>query len=393
MRVRYRIPFSRKIIVPDHWEIPIQGGTCHLVEEGGAVKYIEAVVRERSVSEGPHIVGGENEGDIPTIVVNDQNLSLVQFQLEDAMAFLQSQFNVGLDWNEVEAFYEAESEEEEDQIAISDIKIGRKFPTAVLPFNLFAGAIICAEKERGPSFEATLVASGREAMFQKRYIDSFRYSFLLIESRFGDGKFKSIELKRSLKKDVEFMNAAQQALQNFKLHPGAPPSDTSRLLNAGRNVDALIDHLVDKRGIYFHGNLRRPDAWRAEQQSEAQDLAAISAEIVLAICLGVASSMHSPSVAQRFNEYAIRAGAQIVYQIDFTFRMPEETFTRQHRLNVTANGTKPTGDSIIEVIKLFISHFEDYAPMGTLETAVCVIQHTGKKVFEMSFPQDSQASE
>lgn len=390
MRIRYLIPFSGKLIVPDHWEISLQGGGCRIHEEGGVAKALEVIFSGQPVSQAPRIEEGKNGGDIPTIIVDDLNLGFVRVQLEDAAAFLRCQFNVGLDWDEVESFYEAEAEGEKEKIHISRFKAGRHTPPAVLSFELLAGAIICAEKERGPSFEATLVATAREAMAKERYIDSFRYSFLLIESLYGDGKFKSIDLKQALKSDAEFRDAVQEALVGFNRFPAMHPSDTTRLLGQGASVDDLIEHLVDKRGHYFHGNLRRQDAWRPEKQKEAQALAALGAAIVLQISVKAARPMHSPLVAKKFREYAIKAGAQIMYQIDFTFRMPEDGIPRSHRLNVGMNGTKPTGLSTVEVIKHFIGFFENHAPMGRLEKVVCIVQGTGKKVFEMDFPQDEQ---
>lgn len=386
MRIRYIFPFSRKVVVPDHWEIPLQGGICRMREHGGVAKSLEVIFRGQQTRLAPRIVEGKEEGDIPAIVVDDKHLGLVLAQLTDAMAFLQCQFNVGIDWDEIESIYEAETDDEKNEIQISSFKAGKQLPTAVLSFELLAGAIICAENEHGPSFEATLVTTAREAMFQERYIDSFRYSFLLMESIFGGGKFKSIELKQALKQNQDFQNAVRSALDKFGRIPSGQASEISRLLEYGKNVDDLIDHLVDKRGIYFHGNLKRRDAWRPEKQKEAQDLAAISAAIVLEICIHVASAMHSPLISQRFREYAIRAGAQIVYQIDLTYRMPEESFVRNHRLNLGMNGTKPTGLSTVEIIKNFIGFFENHVPLGNLIKVTCIVQETGEKVFEMSFP-------
>jgi hypothetical protein len=391
MRIRYRIPFSRQLIILDHWEIPFQGGICRVVEENGMAKCLEVVLSGQPIDDAPQIKDGDSKEDIPEIIVDDPQYSLVRTQLEDAAAFLQCQFNVGLDWDDAKSIFEAETEDEKERIHISSFQASRHVPHAVLTFELFAGAIICSESSRGPSFEATLVATARQAMLQERYIDSFRYSFLLMEAIYGGGKFKSIELKGTLKQEPDFRNAVHQALDGFRLTPGAPPSDTSFLLERKASVEELIDHLVDKRGIYFHGNLRRSNAWRPERQKEAQDLAAISAQIALQISLQAAGAAHSPSVALRFNEYAIRAGAQIVYRIHFFYRMPEENFSREHRLSVRTNGTKPTGYSTVEVMKHFLGFFENHAPMGALESAVCVVESTGKKVFEMTFPPQEDA--
>lgn len=389
MRIRYRIPFTQKLIVLDHWEIPLQGGVCRVIEDDGIAKSLEVVLSGQSVELAPRIEGEEQEGSIPTIVNDDRNLGFLRVQLEDAMAFLKSQFDIGLDWEEVDASYEPESAAERDQIHVFDFKVHRHVPATVLSFEILAGAIICAEKERGPSFEATLVATAREAMTQQRYIDSFRYSFLLIEALYGDGKFKTVELKKALKKDVGFTRAVEIGCQTARTFPKLTPSDTTKLLESG-SVEQIIDHIVDKRGVYFHGNLKRQGAWRPQRQEDAHALAALCSAIVLQICHEAAKPMYAPAVAKRFREYAVRAGAQSMYQINFTFRMPEDGVPRNHRLRLGMNGTKPTGLVVVEVIKHFIAFFEKHAPMGSLEYAVCVIEGTGEEVFEMKFGLDGE---
>lgn len=384
MRIRYRIPFTHKLIVPDHWEIPLQGGVCRLHEEDGVVRALEVVFDGQPTRLAPRLADGEEEGAIPTIQMQDANIAFVRVQLRDAMALLQGQFNVGLDWDVVETYYEPESDEEDRDIPIKNFKMGKHTPPTALSFDLLARAIICAETERGPTFEATLSTSARVAMSEKRYIDSFRYSFLLIESLYGNGKFRNADLKRTLAEDADFVVAVDVGRRTTLGLPQLKQSDTSDLLQSG-TVDEIIDHIVDKRGIYFHGNLKRRDAWRAERQDEAEALATLCAAIALHICFDAAKSMYAPSVEKRFHEYSVRAGAQVMYRIDYSFRMPGEDFSRRHVVKIEMTGTKPTGMLVTHIIKNFISFFEERAPMGSLEHAVCTVEGTGENVFEMNF--------
>lgn len=391
MRVRYLIPFSGKLIVPDHWEIPLQGGICRIREEEGLATALEVIFDRQSIDLAPRIEEAKGEGEIPTFIIDDLNLSLIRVQLEDADAFLRCQFNVGLNLDAAESFYEAETEDEEERIHISRFKAGRYVPPSVLSFEWLAGAIICAETQRGPAFEATLAATAREAMAAERYIDSFRYSFLLIEALYADGKFRSKDLKQALKSNAEFCEAVKEALAGLDIRPEMHASDTKQLIEQGADVATLIDHMVDKRGLYFHGNIRRQDAWRPENQKNAQALAAMGAAIALQISFKSARPMHSPMVAKKFGEYANKAGAKIVYQINFDFRMPEDNIPRRHGFNLKMTGTKPTGLSTVRVMRYFLDFFEKHAPMGRLERVVCLVEDTGQLVFEMNFPKDEQA--
>ena len=77
-----------------------------------------------------------------------------------------------------------------------------------------------------------------------------------------------------------------------------------------------------------------------------------------------------------------------MYQIDFAYRMPGEEISRRHGVKIKMNGTKPTGMLVTHIIKNFILFFEEHAPMGSLEHAVCVVESTDEKVFEMKFGTD-----
>lgn len=383
MRARYFIPFTRKVVILDHWGIPLQGGTCFVREQDGLATGLEIVFEKQPLSLAPRFE--EDASGTKTLVAKDLNLGFLRIQLEDAMAFLWCQFNVGLDWDLAESAYEPEDESEEGKIQVYRFAAGTHVPQIALPFDILARAIICSEGQRGPRFEATLIATAREALHEKRYIDSFRYSFLLFESLYGDGEFRSEKLKAAFKSDPDFCGAVDRALKGFRPAEGKKQSEIADLIRPSPDIDKLIDHLVDKRGLYFHGNLRRQNAWRAEKQDEAQDLAALSAGIALEIGMAAAGQMYAEEVEAKFLEQSKRAGAQIVYQVDFTYSMPGENFSRTGRIGFNAVGTKPTPQLSTGILRGFLGRFDDIAPMGALEAVRCTLRGSEETIFELKF--------
>lgn len=383
MRARYVIPFTRRIIIPDHWEIPFQAGVCRVREGAGVAVALEVVFSGQPVSLAPRLLrepGGEFH-----LVNKDPNVAFIRVQLVDAMAFLSCYFDVALEIDEVEAFYEGETPEEDEKIEVKSFKSGKHVPDLPIVFDLLSRAIFCAEKTPGPSLEATLVSSARHAMGEQRYIDSFRYSFLLIEALYGGGQFKTVALKSTLKADGEFKGILQQAFEQLKSFDVARINKLSELLSLSGGVDGLIDLLVEQRGVYFHSNVRRKGTWRPERQQEAHALAVFSALVAQGISQKAASPMFAKEFAVKHLESANKAGAKIVYQISFDYKEAGESFIRSSQLVVDMPGTKPTPNIVIEVTKIFIKFFEENVPMGSLERAVCVVQDTGQKVFEMTF--------
>ncbi|MEQ8096302.1 hypothetical protein ABQY37_11280 [Xanthomonas hortorum] len=383
MRARYVIPFTRRIIIPDHWEIPFQAGVCRVREEAGIAVALEVVFTGQPVNLAPKLV--QEPGGNSRLVNEDHNVEFIRVQLVDAMAFLSCYFDVALELDEVEAFYEAEAPEEDDKIDVKSFKSGKHVPDLPILFDLLTRAIFCAEKTPGPRFEATLVSSARHAMGEQRYIDSFRYFFLLIEALYGGGHFKTIALKGALKANGEFKGIVQQAFEQLKGFDFARINKLSELLSLKGGVNELIDHLVDQRGIYFHSNIRRKDAWRPERQQEAHALALFSALVAQGISQKAAGPMFAKEFAGMHLESANKVGAKTVYHISFDYREIGEIFLRSSQLVVDMPGTKPTPNIVIEVTKIFIKFFEENVPMGSLDHAVCVVQETGQKVFEMNF--------
>lgn len=388
MRARYIIPFTRRIIIPDHWGIPIQGGICRVIEKEGVASALEVTFCGQPIALAPKFK--EEKGhEIELALVNeDRNVSFIRVQLTDAMAFLSCYFDIGLNWDEVEAFYEAESPEEEGAIEVKSFKSSKHIPDLPIPFDLLAKAILCAESERGPNFEATLVATARDALGEQRYIDSFRYSFLLIESIYGGGKFKKDALKAALRGDEKFTRAVHQAMVGLKGFERLPIRNVASFLEGSGGVGGLIDHLVEQRGIYFHGNIRRKDAWRPDRQQDAHVLAIFSLLVAQEISQAAASPMYAREIVVRYLDIAKKAGATLVYKVKFNYRNAEENFVRSGEVEIKMPGTKPTPAAVIQVTKNFIRFFEENVPMGSLQSAECVIVGTGKNIFEMKFSID-----
>lgn len=260
MRIRYTIPIKRELIIPDHWEIPIQGGTCRIVEENGRAKALEIVFTDQPLTFAPHIEE-LTEGPVKiSITGRDQRIAFVTRQLDNAMAFLHCFHDINLKTDEIEAKYEGETPEEEKLIAVKAMSMGKHEPSLPLTFDMLTRAIMAAEKFDGPRFEATLASTARKALSEQQFINSFRYSFLLIESLYGEGQFKSAGLKNALKGNAEFVEIVEAALRDPVRPKPEHTSDTATLLSGKPIVDDVIDHLVDTcvpMGEAFMGCIRQ----------------------------------------------------------------------------------------------------------------------------------------
>jgi hypothetical protein len=208
---------------------------------------------------------------------------------------------------------------------------------------------------------------------------------LLIESLYGEGKFKSAQLKEALKSNSEFTTLVAAALKERIRLKKPKGSDTEKLLTSSPNVDDVIDHLVEKRGFYFHGNIKRKGAWKPQDQGEAEALCMLTLEIAMLISHAAAAPMFEEELSKRHYENAEGGGAIMTMKVDFTFRQHEETFDRNQSVTINVPGTIVTPKSAQYTARQFLALFEHNQPLATLKSARCTVKMTGQKIFDIEF--------
>lgn len=385
MRIRYTVPFKRNIIIDNHWEIPVQGGTLRVIEENGFAKALELTFEKQPLEYAPNLQQHREGEAVATITRRDPRIMFVKRQLDDAATFLECIYDIDLITHEIDAEYEGETPEEEARITIKRVSVGQRKSALPLSFDMLTRALMAAEKQDGPRFEATLVRSARKAIDAQEYINSFRYSFLLIECLYGEGQFKKAGLQSALKSNQEFRNILEFAVKDVILSKNDRNSDTAKLLKSNPAVDDVIHHLVEKRGFYFHGNVKRKGAWKPNEQGGAESLALLAIGIATRISMAAADPMFASELNKRHFEEAMLAGAKIVFEIRFKFREPEEDFDREHQVNINMPGVKVTPRSAFSVAQHFLEAFQSNQPASALQQAECTVQGSGKKVFDLKF--------
>jgi len=387
MRIRYIVPIAnkRKVIIPDHWDFPMLGGALRVVEKDGLAIAFEVVYENQSTDLAPVIEKGSDGVAKYSIIGRDAQLPFIKIILNDAASFLQCYCDIRLSFGDVEVKYEGESLGEEERIAVKSMKVGKHEEPISLTFDMLTRAVMASEKSGGPRFEVALISAARAAISEQRFIDSFRYSFLLIESLYGEGQFRGAGLKGAFKKNTELRSIIEGVQRDHDWMKGETPSDTADLLNGNHGVDHVIDHLVDKRGFYFHGNVKRKDAWKPEQQEEAKTLAFFSMSIAYMVAHQAAAAMFHDDLAAKHFENAEKVGAVIMLQIKYDFKIPGENFLRDGQMNFHVAGTKVTPKLAFGVAQNFLQQFEHNLPTASLDQAECMVQGTEQKVFDIKF--------
>ena len=314
---------------------------------------LEIVHAAKPTSYAPSIE--RKDGPIKAQITARDPLAIeLQARARRAFAYLQCFFDVEIDADRLTSTYEAETPEEDDHIDIKGYKFEKSEQPLSLTYDYVVRSLWATDEDADPEFVAKLAATARRAFFEEEYISSFRYSFLLIESLYGRGKFQSYQLKKELSENAQFRLMVEKELTNFTALKLKRPSDLQNKIREGLSIDGVIDILVERRGFYFHGNILRKDAWRPDKQEEAEGLCLFSLGIVHDIGAQTAAPMFLPKYAQRYQDEAFRSGAKVALKVDYTFQTPPDKLQRRALLNMNYPGTKATNHMSVDAAKNFL---------------------------------------
>lgn len=372
--------------VEDHWPVPLLGGQCRLLETEGLVAAIEFTKAGLPVDFAFTVAATPGGKSKATITGNDDFLPIVRDHIRRAFSFLQCHFDTDISVEEVDVHHEPETAPEEQKVLIPSFHLGKKERTPLpLGYDLFTRALMAAGDQESPDFISSLAAMAREAMVAKRYIDSFRFSFLLIESIYGGGKFKSYQLKQQFVASKDLSGAIETAIAEWKTQPVSAKSATLDLMNSGPTVKQVVDHIVEMRGHYFHGNIAKTNAWSPVKQEEAEALAVLGVGLSQSIASKASEPMFADEYAKRHFDDAGLVGAYVVMKITYLFRVPEDDFIHTQKANFKMPGTKPTTAMAMEAAWRAIHNFQQQLPVGRLHSVTAKNSSDGADVFQIRF--------
>lgn len=353
--------------------------------ENGLVTGIEFQKSDCPISLAFRFEETPNEISRATISGQDHFVAEVRDHLDRAFSYLQCYFSTALETQSISITHEAENDEEEEQIVLGSFKIGeQKGQPLSITFDYITRSIMAAEEANAPHHESSLVQLARENLARGRFIDSFRYSFLLLESIYGNGQSQKWALVDALDSHVRFREIVQNALSAWQPPKDGQHSATDDLLSGCPSIRDVITHLVERRGHYFHANKRKPKSWNAKSQSEAMTLAWLGVWIAQAIAQDAANPIFSPEFEKRHFDDAGKMGAHVTMKVEYFYRTPEYEFIRKRELNAKLPGTKITTQMAMHLLQNALIHFEQEEPVGTIHSMVGKADD-GSEVFSVRF--------
>ena len=322
MKAIYKLPLKKPVEIEDRWAISVlDGGEFQFQLKEEKVTHFVISFTNQPIEHGFRRAGGYKEGENIAITWKDPRRLEMQKYFSRVLAFLQCDYDIDADVEEIECWYAAESDEEKQHLDndLHGLAFSRRPEKEIIyvDHKSIGAAVFAAEGEEAPFLAADLIGMARRALNGGRYIDSFRYSFLLIEFLFGKGKFKTAALKASFKSSDELRSAVDRALSDPMLLQGIESQGVQSKINALQTFDAVVNYLVDERGLYFHGNQTGPNAWTSDQQKSAEPVCRLAMAIVKVITYDEIKNIFSNDNWKRYEDNGIAGGAILPTRIVF----------------------------------------------------------------------------
>ncbi|AUW47183.1 hypothetical protein [Rhizobium leguminosarum] len=385
MHIRYRFPLKRSFILDDSWPLEGHGGAVlELERKDHEVTHITVTFRDQPLSMAPQLTTSDH-GPIAADIKMRDSLGSVAVQIVKRLQhFLSIHHSLEINADDVEVAFIPKDDAERAQIKIFNFQSSTVTPKSRIGFSMVAQAFFATESSDDPSFVTSFLQMAREASMERRYIDAFRYCFLLFESLYGNGKFKKSQLVDEMLSSVEFVVMVSATISDFRTDPLHNGSKTKELVAEYPDAKAMIEHLVERRGFYFHGNIKRRDSRRPDDQKHADELSDFTMYLALAVADSFAAAMFSPEIGKRYFENAKRFGAIMTVLIKFKTK-DENDFTRDGSLRMPTPATVATNGLAMVVHLKFLEWAQTELHGTSLVSAVAHDETTGVELFHSHY--------
>lgn len=324
------------------------GAIVELLRNGDEVTHVVVTFADQSLELAPKMLTPDEEGIAAHIVMRDRIRDTAVQIVKRFESYLRIHHTVKIDTRNVDVEFVPKNDDERRDIKVFNFSTSSSPAKSRATFSMIAQAFFASESEDDPSFVTSFLQLAREGSLERRYIDSFRYCFLLVESLYGNGKFKTSQLVDAMMSHTEFKDLITRTINDFltdNLHQG---SVARELVESHRDAKTMIEYLIDRRGHYFHGNIKRTDVWRPDQQEEAEDLSEFTMLLALAVADSMAAAMFSPEIGRRYFDNAVQFGAIMTVLIRYRTR-DEHDLTHDLTLEMNTPARVATNDLALRV--------------------------------------------
>ena len=292
MRCRYRFPVKGRIRLGINVPIPSSGWIFEFELDKGIIKFITVTVPLIGPEQWPTIQKDPEPGVKLYISPKLDLLPFIKRELRSIQGLLSLFGLLSIDFDKLEVEWLPDTDEEKANLHLftmhTTIEPLPDDQIRPLPFDAIARAVIAADAAVDIEVPMNFYRRGLLELFSENYIEAIYDFYFILETVFGEGKFKKAAVMDAFKKSPELRKCVERAISD----PG-PVITINKKLKAQfdknysmMSAEEVIRKIVELRGELHHHTLKRKK-WHPENQHQFE----LDAVVLQSIAYNVAFMM------------------------------------------------------------------------------------------------------
>lgn len=297
MKCKYTFKITGEIKPALDYKIPLHGYLYDFILENGFITHLCVIVPNYNEECLPTVTN-HNEGEVKASIhiPLDPYIWGIQEELRifQGLMALFGLKSIEIDNPKIE--WIAENEQEKNKLQLfgaGPISYSKsQLPARPLPYNILVGALIAskeANESRRIEIPLNFYRKGTHDIFERRYIEAIYDFYFVLETLYGDGKFKKKDIIEKFKKSKELRSCMQKAL-DAPDHEIISDRNLSKIYTqkfAQKSIDEIIPHIVELRGFLHHHTIKNKRIWHPDNHNEYK----VEALFLLTVCFNISMEM------------------------------------------------------------------------------------------------------
>ncbi len=272
MKCKYIFSIEGRIRPNATFPVAARGWLFEFKTMNGLATHIEVTVPLPQQEDWPQIQEKPTEAIKLHIDTNSRHLPMVQRELRALQGLLAIYGLHSINLDNPKQEWIPESDEERDLLPLfsysSTLEPIPSDQIVAVPFSLIACAIFAAEAATDKDVPLNFFRRGMLDVYSRNYIEAIYDFYFILESEFGEGKFKQAEILTAFLSSNSLVSFVQQAISDPSLMLQSNASIRTQFTNSyGKlTVKEALDKIIKLRGDLHHHTVKRRDNWHPEDQ-------------------------------------------------------------------------------------------------------------------------------
>jgi len=271
MKCRYRFTVEGRIRPSVNVPVSARGWLFEFGTEKGLVTHIDVTVPVPHEEDWPSIQENPAEGIKLHINLRTSHLPWIRRELRSLQGLLGifGLHSIHLDNPDVKWIPESEDERRK-LVLYSFSSKSEQLPDDQIPplsFDLIARAVLASDAASEIEVTLNFFRRGMLDVYSNSYIEAIYDFYFVLESEFGDGKFKKAAILNSFLESPALRSHIQRAIAvpSLMLQDKRTRKQFANIY-AKMTVEEALDRIVELRGYLHHHTTKRRDNWHPDDQ-------------------------------------------------------------------------------------------------------------------------------